>query len=261
MQSIMNFPPELLAQFGMGAPPAVAPGGAPRTNAVSGRPVPPPAIAMGPGGVNQAPPGPPPPPAPPGVVGGVPQAPVSRGAAFGPPPMKSSGHSDIPIPRAGVPVPYDPRGAAFGAPAKPTDSSDDVGISHPMPTGMPSLPTPPNMSASPVAALGTQFNADAAKLKAFGPAPSPQDYKPSIGRRIGGGLLGALGGGLASLAGERPEDAVKTGESQGGAFTNRKFNNATGNYQRGMTAAKQAVDTDKEGLPFAEAAGKLPQQD
>jgi hypothetical protein len=29
--SIMNFPPELLAQFGMGAPPAVAPGMPPRT--------------------------------------------------------------------------------------------------------------------------------------------------------------------------------------------------------------------------------------
>jgi hypothetical protein len=46
--SIMNFPPELLAQFGIGAPAAVAPGVTPRANAMTGRPAPPPAIAMGP---------------------------------------------------------------------------------------------------------------------------------------------------------------------------------------------------------------------
>jgi hypothetical protein len=79
--SIMNFPPALLAQFGM---PQVDPNAAPnpnlRANAVTGRPVPAPAITMGPGGVNLNPPA----PAPPGVSNGVPLAPIPRGAAFGP---------------------------------------------------------------------------------------------------------------------------------------------------------------------------------
>lgn len=222
MPSLMNLPPGLLAQFGLPqADPTQAP---PMANKMTGKPMPQPAIAMGPGGMNLNPAPPPPPGVAPGM--NIPSAPMPRGAAFGP------------------------------SPGAPPQSSDDPGI-----TGMPALPTPPDISKSPVGPANAQFQADSAKVKAFGPAPSPQDFKPSVGRRIGGGLLGALGGGLASLAGEKPEDAVKTGESQGDAFTNRKFNNATGNYQRGMAAAQKAVDLDKEGLPFAEAAGKLPQQD
>lgn len=152
--------------------------------------------------------------------------------------------------------PGPPGVGASGIPSAPMKSSDDPGI-----TGMPALPTPPDISKSPVVPVTDQYQSDLAKRAAFGPGPSPQDYKPSIGRRISGGLVGALSGGLASLAGEAPKDAVATGTATGSRVTNRAFNNAQGTYQRGTSALDKQLEAERGGFPIAEAAGKLPQED
>ena len=199
---------------------------------------------------------------PPAVAGANGNAPVDPSAPLVTPPIRMGpGGKNLNPPAPGtqfMPPEVAPadvtagRGSAFG----PPKSSDDPGI-----TGMPALPTPPDISKSPVGPVNAQYQADVAKRAAFGPAPNPADYKPSLGRRIGGGLLGALSGGLASAAGEKPEDAVKTGEAAGGAFTNRAFNRAQGTYARGTSALDKQLEAERGGFPIAEAAGKLPQED
>jgi hypothetical protein len=152
------------------------------------------------------------------------------------------------------------RGAPFG-PTIPTatqtlpmKSSDDPGIS-----GMPALPTPPDVSKSPVTAANTQYQSDLAKRAAFGPGPKPEDYKPSLGRKIGGTVLGALAGGLGGWA--RMPNAGAAGAGVADSIINSKFNDAQDTWNKGTSALDKQLEAERSGFGIAESAGKVPQED
>jgi len=175
-------------------------------------------IQMGPGGVNLRPP------------------------MAGAPPIQNAPGTNVPM---ASPSP-EAMAATFGR-SKPPASSDDPGI-----TGMPALPKPPDLSNGPVTSAYSAYQADAAKQAAL-KAPRPEDYKPTWGDRLRGGLIGALTGGLSGSADK--------GEAIGSRFTNRKFNTAQGDYSRQSSALDKQLATDRGVFSAAEKSGEVPQTD
>src|SRR5208282_4734270 len=111
----------------------------------------------------------------------------------------------------------------------PMKSSDDPGIS-----GMPALPTPPDISKSPVGPVNEKYQSTVAKREAFGPGPNPQDYKPSMGRRFMAAMAGGAKSAALGFAGAPAMEAQAAGRQRVDEIRNRPFNLAEQTYQRNV---------------------------
>lgn len=180
---------------------------------------------------------------PPGLVellkrgGQVPPTGAPGQPAVQPAPMAPSGQDAI---RAAVaPVPVQPA-------QTPPPASDDPAV-NPI-SKLPPVPTPPDMSNSPVVGLQKQM-ADTSSQISNVPRPDPAKLRPKWYDRLAGAATGfAAGWGNA----ERGVDI-------GSNVTNRRWNGAQTDYQRTISPLQQQLETERQQLPAAEAAAKIPQ--
>lgn len=208
-----QMPPELLKVLGNGAtptgnvPPVAAPGVAPAP--AYGPPKPPapaPPIQMGPGGVNLAPKDP------------------------NPPPFVNQGNGSMALPQ-------DVMRSSLGPTQQKPASSDDPGI-----TGQ--LPTPPDITQSPVAGAYKRYSDLAAQRESIQP-PNRADFKPTWKDRLLGGTV-----------------ALLSGNAKAGAdLTTRKFRNASSDFNDKTGNLDKQLEIERGGLAAAKDVGELPQRD
>lgn len=120
--------------------------------------------------------------------------------------------------------------------------SDDPAIS----------PTPkaPDVSNSPVTGLLKSMQDTQARISAV-PKPDPTQLKPKwYDRLLGAGVGFAAGWGNA-----------ERGYDLGSNVTNRRWNSAQTQYERTVTPLQAQLQSEREQLPAAEAAAKIPQTD
>jgi hypothetical protein len=134
-----------------------------------------------------------------------------------------------------------PGASPFTRTQKP-ESSDDPGI-----TGMPPLPTPPDLSNSPITQAYQRYQ-DIEKTRP--PVPDPQTLKPKWWERLAG-----AGVGFASGWGN-----AERGAQLGGDVTNRRYDAAMRDYTHQTGALDKQLEAERGGFPLAEAAAKTPQQ-
>jgi hypothetical protein len=117
-------------------------------------------------------------------------------------------------------------------------------------TGMPAIPNAPDYSNSPLAQEYKKFGDLMTRRQQLQP-PNPADYKPRWTERLKGGLVGALAG----LGG-----GGEFGARVGGGVTHRRFNTAEGTYETKRANLEDQIRAEREGIPLAEAASRIPQQ-
>jgi hypothetical protein len=122
-------------------------------------------------------------------------------------------------------------------------SSDDPGI-----TGMPELPTPPDLSNNPVSQAYTRYQ-DLEKKRAAIALPDANKLKPKWWERLAG-----AGVGFASGWGN-----AERGAQLGSDVTNRRYNSAMRDYTHQTGALDKQLEAERGGFPLAETVGKIPQ--
>lgn len=149
----------------------------------------------------------------------------------------------VSTPAAAPSAPAPPLPAPITNGAPPAPASDDPSISP--------LPKPPDLSQSPVASLLKQYNDTQSKIAAV----PPVDYnakKPSPWSRLLGGIVGTAAG-----YGGGPQVAQQVARG----VTYRTLNQADIERQRQLDPLFQQLQTEREGIPLAQAASQVPQQD
>lgn len=133
-----------------------------------------------------------------------------------------------------------PQAAPTPAPAPPPAPSDDPAISP--------VPAPPDLSNNAVTDLQKQMSGTSAQIAAV-PRPDPVKFKPSGWRRLAGGLVaGAAAYGHVLGAMEIGQNVV-----------NAPWNQAQTNYKRTVSPLQSQLENERQQVPMAEAAAKIPQ--
>lgn len=169
----------------------------------------------------------------------------------------SVGHDALRAAMMPAPAPPMPAAPPTGVPAMPAPPAPGVqpGLQQPPPAtddptvAMPQLPKPPEMTNSPLEMLLKRHQQTQDQLAAI-PKPDPAQLKPKLWERFAGIALG-----MTQL--RNPENAGAVA----GQVVNRRFNNATRDYQAKTSPLYDQLKSENEGLGAAEAAGKIPQQD
>lgn len=163
---------------------------------------------------------------------GAPGQPTAQAA-----PMAPSGQDAI---RAAVaPAPVQPA-------QTPPPASDDPAV-NPI-SKLPPVPTPPDMSNSPVTALQQRVQGIQNQEAAI-PKPDPTKLHPKLWERLAGAATGfAAGWGNA-------ERGVEIGSN----VTNRRWNGAQADYERQLGPLEKQRLSELQNAPLAEAAAKIPQ--
>lgn len=158
--------------------------------------------------------------------------------------------SNAPVPVSG----FAPGGVPLMSGAQPQTTSTPQRVPKGMPSDDPQalspLPTAPNYNQSPVADILRKQQSTLDRIAAV-PRPDPNQLKPHWYDRL-------LAFGVGTAAGLRnPEDAATTASN----IVNRRWNQAETGYQRQISPLQQQLQMEREQLPAAEAAAKIPQTD